>query len=117
MTPELVSDLDGVAVVVFLDAAQDLAPGTAVVKRISAENQMVWTHDLSPGQLTGLTELLTDAERPVFQITGGIHQSGFGERLTPGAEQSAQRMTTAAIELLREYAPILAKRDCSAGSV
>jgi len=102
LTPELAAELDGAPVVVFLDAALDLEPGSVVAKCISAENQMVWSHDLSPEQLTGLAEILAGSQRPVFQITGGVYQTGFGENLTPGGEQCAKRMAAAAIELLQD---------------
>jgi len=101
LMPELAVQLEGAPVVIFLDAALDLEPGAVVAKRISAENQMVWLHDLSPAQLTGLIEVLTGTTRPVFQITGGVSQTGFGEHLTPVGEQCAKRMAEAAIDLLQ----------------
>jgi hydrogenase maturation protease len=117
LTPELAADLEGASVVIFLDAALDLEPGMVVTKRISPENQMVWSHDLSCAQLTAFTEALTGTERPVFQITGGVYQAGFGENLTPCGEQSAMRMAEAAVELLREYTNRSASPDCSSASV
>ena len=111
LTPELAAELEVAPVVVFFDAALDLEPGMIVAKRISAENQMVWSHDLSPGQLTGLTEMLTGAERPVFHITGGIQQIGFGESLTPGAEHSAKHMAAVARELLQEWIRVASSRS------
>ena len=101
LTPELTAELGGAPLVIFLDAAVDLEPGAVVTKRVLPENKTVWSHDLSPAQLTGLTDLLTGTERPAFQITGGVCQIGFGEHVTPGGEESAKRMAEAAIELLR----------------
>jgi hydrogenase maturation protease len=103
LTPELSAEFDGAPVVIFLDAALDTEPGTVVSKRVSSEKQMVWSHDLSPGQLAGLTEALTGATPAVFQITGGVRRTGFGEDLAPEGEESAKRMAKAAIELLQEY--------------
>jgi hydrogenase maturation protease len=103
LTPELAAELEGAPIVVLLDSALDLEPGTVAAKRVSAENRMAWPHDLSAEQLAGLTEALTGLAAPVFQITGGIAQIGFGENLTPDGELSAKRMATAALELLQEY--------------
>jgi len=115
LTPELATELAGAPLVVFFDAALNLEPGATIAKRVSADNQFVWWHDLSPAQLTALAELITETERPVFQITGGVAEIGFGENLTPDGERSARRMAAAAMALLHEYT-MQSASDCSFAS-
>jgi Ni,Fe-hydrogenase maturation factor len=100
LTPELAPELESADLVILLDAALDLEPGRVAAKRIFGETQMVSSHDLSPAQLTGLAEALSGLQRPVFQITGGVCQTGFGESLTPGGERCARRMAEEAVKLL-----------------
>jgi hydrogenase maturation protease len=103
LTPELAADFEDTPLVLFLDAALDVEPGTVITKKISEASRIVWLHDFSPGQLTALAGLLTGLERPVFQVTGGISEIGFSENLTPAGEKSANRMAEAAFQILQEY--------------
>ena len=101
LTPELAAELVGVPLVIFLDAALDLEPGVVVAKRVSPQKQTAWSHELSPGQLTGLAEALNGAVPLAFHVLGGVSQAGFGESLTPVGELSARRVAEAALEILR----------------
>ncbi len=104
LTPEFAAELDGVPLVIFLDASLDLESGAVVAKRVSLQKQTAWSHELSPGQLTGLAGALTGAAPPAFEVMGGVSQVGFGEDLTRAGEQSAERVAEAALEILRRYA-------------
>ena len=103
LTPELAAELDGVPLVIFLDAALDQEPGTVVAKNVSPQKRMAWSHQLSPGQLTGLAEVLNGATPPAFHVVGGVSRAGFGENLTRSGEQSAERMARAVLEILRTH--------------
>ena len=103
LTPELAAELGGVPLVIFLDAALDLDPGVVVAKRVSPQKQTAWSHELSPGQLTGLAEALNGAAPLAFHVMGGLGQAGFGENLTRSGEQSAERVAEAALEILGRY--------------
>jgi hydrogenase maturation protease len=63
LLPELAEDLVEAAVVVFLDAAVDLAPGEIRCQRVVAEPLNGWSHECGPSQLLGLRSILTAADQ------------------------------------------------------
>jgi hydrogenase maturation protease len=86
LVPELAADLQGRAVVVFVDAATTLGPGTVAVRRLTtseaAETPRL-THHFGPAALLLLAERLYGARPCAFLVTIGAASFALGEDLSP----------------------------------
>jgi hydrogenase maturation protease len=100
LTPELAASIEGAAVVVFLDAACDCAPGAVSSEPVRAEGAVVWSHHLTPGQLLTLSNQLNGQAPPAFLIRGGIESMELREGLTELGETTAARMADEAYACL-----------------
>jgi len=85
LTPELAAEASQAAIVIFLDAAADQPPGTVHCRRVLPERSgMLFTHQLSPAALLGLTERLYGRRPEAVLFSVGAH------RFTEGAVLSSQ---------------------------
>ena len=110
LTPELAVQVADSNLVIFLDAAGDLEPGTVRCTEVAAEQARAWTHHLTPGQLLGFTGATFGRVPRAILIAGGAHSLDYGEELSLSAEQCAQQM--AGVALL-----VMAGAKLHAGSV
>ena len=85
LVPELADDLKGCAVVVFVDAAASLKPGTVAFRRLHAvvahETQGL-THHVGPETLLRLAARLYGAKPFAFLVTMGAASLALGEDLS-----------------------------------
>jgi Ni,Fe-hydrogenase maturation factor len=102
LTPELALKLAEASLVLFFDAALDLAPDHVACLPVEPASWSAASHHLSPGELVDLAGQIGGAAPPVFLITGGAGQTDLAEGLTAAGEQTAARMANAAEVLLRE---------------
>ena len=100
LLPELVEDLTNAAVVVFLDAAMDLAPGEVRCERVEAEEMNGCSHQFGHSQLLGLAIDLNGCGQVAYLIRGGVCKTDLGDRLSPVGCRCAEAMADAAIRLL-----------------
>lgn len=100
LLPELAGDLANAAVVVFLDAAKDLAPGEVRCERVEAEPLNGWSHQFGPSQLLGLALDLDGRGPTAYLIRGGVCKTDLGDRLSAVGCRCAEAMADAAITLL-----------------
>ncbi|MGA7415136.1 MAG: hydrogenase maturation protease [Bryobacteraceae bacterium] len=100
LLPELAGDLAEAALVVFLDAAVDLAPGEIRCERVEAEPPNGWSHEFGPSQLLGLALDLNGCGPAAYLIRGGVCKTDLGDQLSKVGCRCAEAMADAAITLL-----------------
>jgi hydrogenase maturation protease len=113
LMPELAIQMDGRPLVIFLDAAADLAPGTTSSRDVSGAGESAWSHHLSPEQVLTLARRAGYRVPRAVLITGGIVRMGYGEALSEAGRQSAKQMAAHAIELIALSSSVLA--DAASG--
>jgi hydrogenase maturation protease len=84
LTPELAETVSRARLVVFIDAAVDLAPGERASKEIFARAQRpgAFTHEFTPETLLGLAATLYDARPRAFLISLGVSSTELGDGLS-----------------------------------
>lgn len=100
LTPELALEMRGRPLVLFLDAAVDLAPGEVRTIGVTAEEPGRWSHSLTPGQLLGLTERMGEACGPAYLASGGALDLSVGEGLSELGERCAREIAERATWLI-----------------
>lgn len=100
LTPELAAFLDGRPLVIFLDAAGDLSPGTIDSREVAEAGDGAWSHHLSPDQVLALANRAGYRVPRAVLITGGIVRMGYGDGLSEAGESSARQMAEEAIRLI-----------------
>ncbi|MGD8207651.1 MAG: hydrogenase maturation protease [Thiohalocapsa sp.] len=103
LTAELVDDLRRAAVVVFLDAAADSAPGEVRCRRLkpdaTAPSTMAHFHD--PRELLAWCEALYGRAPEAWLISAGGAEWGYsGYRLSESAERAVEPMIRQTLTLL-----------------
>ena len=89
LVPELADDLRHRTIVVFVDAAATLAPGSIAIRRIEAataadaSDGSGLTHHVSPQALLLLADRLYGARPSAFLVTIGAASFELGEELSP----------------------------------
>jgi hydrogenase maturation protease len=84
LTPELAETISRARLVVFIDAAVDLAPGQQAGREIFARAPRpgAFTHEFTPETLLGLAETLYDARPRAFLISLGVSSTELGDGLS-----------------------------------
>lgn len=100
LTPELVAELKGAPLVIFMDAAVDLKPGTIRLEALRPAEVEPWSHHVLPGQLLKLAEQVNGAAPAAFLISGGVREMGLSDRMTETAEKCAAQMADLARRLV-----------------
>ena len=103
LMPELAGDLDGVPLVLFLDASIADAPGQIRYQNVRPCPPGAWSHHLSPGQLLGMAEFLHGAAPPAFLISGGVLESDPGVQLSAMGDRCAEQMAALARSVLASW--------------
>ena len=100
LTPELVARLKEAALVIFLDAAADLNPGTIRLQALRPAKVEPWSHHIPPDQLLALAEQINGNAPRAYLITGGVQDMGLSETLTATGETCAAGMADLARRLI-----------------
>lgn len=103
LTPELVIRLKDAPLVIFLDAAVDLHPGSIRLKALRPDKVQTWSHHIGPEQLLGLAEQVNGTAPPAFLISGGVEETGLSDHMTVIGEKCAASMANLARRLLAGY--------------
>lgn len=101
LTPELVNLMKGVPLVIFLDAAVDLSPGTIRFQALRPAEVQPWSHHLLPAQLLKFAEGVNGKAPAAFLISGGVEEIGLSETMTPTGQECASRMADLARRLVQ----------------
>ena len=100
LMPELAAILEGVPLVVFLDASVENAPGEVVQRPVQPEGRLASSHALTPGQLLGLARDLHGTAPCAILISGGVFEMTLSDSLTESAEICAGHMAELAASFL-----------------
>jgi hydrogenase maturation protease len=92
LTPELVTHLKDASLVIFLDAAVDLRPGSIRLKALRPTEAGPCSHQMLPEQLLSLAEQVNGKAPPAFLISGGVQELGVSDQMTETARKCAERM-------------------------
>jgi hydrogenase maturation protease len=98
LAPELAADLDGRALVVFVDAAVDV--GTVTVRPVSAASASASSHHLDPAGLLRLAEVLGWAPRQALAVHVPVHDLRLGTELSPRGRAAAARAVEVVVRLV-----------------
>ncbi|NEV62481.1 hydrogenase maturation protease [Thiorhodococcus minor] len=105
LTAEMVADLADKALVIFLDAAVDIAPGEVRCQALEPDEHAVSTmaHFLDPRELLAWCETLYQRVPETYLVTGGGDSFDYASyELTPAAEQAIERMLACVGRLLEQ---------------
>ncbi|NEX20453.1 hydrogenase maturation protease [Thiorhodococcus mannitoliphagus] len=103
LTAEMVADLADKDLVIFLDAAVDLAPGEVRCQPLAPDEHAVSTmaHFLDPRELLAWCETLYQRVPDAYLITGGGDSFDYASyELTPIAESAIEKMLDTVNKLL-----------------
>jgi hydrogenase maturation protease len=103
LLPELADPISGMDLVIFIDAAENEAPGH--VSRISiapSEGSVSMMHHLTPERLLDLTNRLYGRCPRAFLITVGGEDFGHREALSEIVEEACDRLVEDVREMLGE---------------
>jgi hydrogenase maturation protease len=100
LTPELVTSLKETGLVIFLDAAADLSPGTIRLQALRPAKVEPWSHHILPEQLLKLAEQVNGNVPRAFLITGGVQDMNLCQQLTATGEMCAAGMADLARRLI-----------------
>ena len=81
LTPELAADLEGRALVIFVDAAVDV--DTVTVRRVRPATSSASTHHLDPAALLRLADVLGWVPGRALAVHVPAHDLGLGTELSP----------------------------------
>lgn len=92
LVPELAADLTDARLVVFVDALADPERAGVEVRRITAAETTEWsTHSGDPRALLALTHAVYGRTPEAWWVTVSGEHFGFGEGLSPFAEENARQ--------------------------
>jgi Ni,Fe-hydrogenase maturation factor len=100
LTPELVTHLQKASLVIFIDAAVDLSPGSIRLKALHPAKLQPWSHHILPEQLLTLAEQVNGKAPPAFLISGGVQDTGLSEQMTETGKKCAATMADLARRLM-----------------
>lgn len=104
--------------ILFVDATINALEGGRVWSKVHPETQILpyLTHHIHPSYLLGLIQALYHRSPPAWLVSIQGYDFGFGEGLSPGAEQMAKAVSSEIIQFidkrdLTEKIPIKKKTD------
>lgn len=102
LTPELAETLQDRPLVIFIDAAANLSPGTIRLESLRPAENQAWSHHILPEQLLLLAKQVNGSAPPAFLISGGIEEAGLSQTLTETGQACAQGMADLAGRILKK---------------
>jgi hydrogenase maturation protease len=92
-TPELVEEIAGTALAIFVDACVDDEPGGIRVRPLKASNKPADTHRPEPAGLLGLAQQVCGhAPARAFAVTVGAESFQYGEGISGRVRQAVPRV-------------------------
>ncbi len=102
LAPELAIDASRVSLMVLIDAAADVAPGTVRVRALDSDlrSASAWTHHLEPEDLIVLTRELWGRAPAVVVVSIGAELLDVGEVLTTTVEAAVPKAVEAVLAVI-----------------
>lgn len=104
LMPEMAERLDGVTLVVFVDAAVDVAPGEVRTERLHAPSGHIVPpvgHFVEPQGLLALAKTAYAAEPDAWLVAIGGESFGYDEQLSDAAERGVDAAVAEVERLLK----------------
>ncbi len=111
LVPELAVDISRASLVVLIDAAHGLPPGSFTIERVGAAAQpaATWSHQLGPASLVALANELYGQSAEVALVSVGVESVDVGDRLSPVVAAAMPRVIQAVADLVAgRVAPVAA---------
>jgi len=103
LTPELALVISQSSLVVFVDAAQDGAPGTIIASQLKPQRQSsVFTHEFSPDTILSLAQELYHKAPPAFIVSISGECFDHGEVITPKVLRALPALIARVRELVQQ---------------
>lgn len=110
LLPELAELLTTATMVIFIDAAADLAPGEVRIRAVHPDPQSSpLNHAAEPGRLLALARTLFGSHPRAWEVTVGVADLRFGGSLSPQAQ-------AAKTEALERIAAVVAAQQAEAAN-
>jgi len=106
LVPELALDVSEAALVVLVDASQDLPAGMFSVTQVepAEDSGTTRSHQLGPSGLVALAHELYGRAPEVFLVSAGVDSLGLDDRLSPLLEATLPRLVEAVADLVASHA-------------
>lgn len=102
LVPELALDVSTAALVVLVDASQDLPAGAFTITQVepAQDSAAAPSHRLGPASLVALAHELYGGAPEAFLVSAGVESLELGDRLSPLVEAALPRLVDAVADLV-----------------